>query len=160
MEAMRAFRWVILATAAIYVQIVLGAVMRHTGAGLAIPDFPAAFGGLWPSADDLQRRGVGLHLAHRVGAVVVLALVLAAVRALGRLSAVSPVFAEFAAAWIGLVAIQILLGALSIWSKKAPALTAAHLAGGALCWVTGVLAAVCVGACRNRANAVSSRSRA
>src|ERR1019366_4399278 len=44
-EAMRAFRWVILATAAIYVQIVLGAVMRHTGAGLAIPDFPAAFGG-------------------------------------------------------------------------------------------------------------------
>ena len=150
----------LLATAAIYVQIVLGAVMRHTGAGLAIPDFPAAFGGLWPSADELQRRGVGLHLAHRVGAVVVLALVLAAVRALGRLSAVNPVFAGFAAAWTGLVAIQILLGALSIWSKKAPPLTAAHLAGGALCWVTGVLATVSVGACRNRSNAVSSRIRA
>ena len=54
----------LLATAAIYVQIVLGAVMRHTGAGLAIPDFPAAFGGLWPSADELQRRGVGLHLVR------------------------------------------------------------------------------------------------
>ena len=159
-EAMRAFRRVILATAAIYVQIVLGAVMRHTGAGLAIPDFPAAFGGLWPSADELQRRGVGLHLAHRVGAVVVLALVLAAVRALGRLSAVNPVFAGFAAVWTGLVAIQILLGALSIWSKKAPSLTAAHLAGGALCWVTGVLATVSVGACRNLSNAVSSRTRA
>jgi cytochrome c oxidase assembly protein subunit 15 len=159
-EAMRAFRRVILATAAIYVQIVLGAVIRHTGAGLAIPDFPAAFGGLWPSADELQRRGVGLHLAHRVGAVVVLALVLAAVRALGRLSAVNPVFAGFAAAWTGLVAIQILLGALSIWSRKSPPLTAAHLAGGALCWVTGVLATVCVGACRNLSNAVSSRSRA
>jgi cytochrome c oxidase assembly protein subunit 15 len=159
-EAMRAFRRVILATAAIYVQIVLGAVMRHTGAGLAIPDFPAAFGGLWPSADELQRRGVGLHLAHRVGAVVVLALVLAAVRALARLSAVNPVFAGFAAAWTGLIAIQILLGALSIWSKKAPSLTAAHLAGGALCWVTGVLATVSVGACRNLSNAVSSRTRA
>ena len=159
-EAMRAFRWVILATAAIYVQIVLGAVMRHTGAGLAIPDFPGAFGGLWPSADELQRRGVGLHLAHRVGAVVVLALVLAAVRALARLSAVSPVFAGFAATWTGLVAIQILLGALSIWSKKAPPLTAAHLAGGALCWVTGVLATVSVGACRNLSNAISSRIRA
>jgi cytochrome c oxidase assembly protein subunit 15 len=156
----KAFRATALATAAIYVQIVLGAVMRHTGAGLAIPDFPAAFGGLWPSADELQRRGVGLHLAHRVGAVVVLALVLAAVRALGRLSAVNPVFAGFAAAWTGLVAIQILLGALSIWSKKAPPLTAAHLAGGALCWVTGVLAMVCVGACRNQANAISSRIRA
>jgi cytochrome c oxidase assembly protein subunit 15 len=155
-----AFRATALATAAIYVQIVLGAVMRHTGAGLAIPDFPAAFGGLWPSSDELQRRGVGLHLAHRVGAVVVLALVLGAMRALGRLSAVNPVFAGFAAAWTGLVAIQILLGALSIWSRKAPSLTAAHLAGGALCWVTGVLATVCVGACRNRANAVSSRIRA
>jgi heme a synthase len=156
----RAFGATAVATAAIYIQIVLGAVMRHTGAGLAIPDFPAAFGGLWPSADELQRRGVGLHLAHRVGAVVVLALVLAAVRALARLSAVNPVFAGFAAAWTGLVAIQILLGALSIWSKKAPLLTAAHLAGGALCWVTGVLATVCAGACRNRANAVSSRIRA
>ena len=159
-KARSAFRWTLLATAAIYVQIVLGAVMRHTGAGLAIPDFPAAFGGLWPSADELQRRGVGLHLAHRVGAVVVLALVLTAVRALGRLSAVNPVFAGFAAAWTGLVAIQILLGALSIWSKKAPPLTAAHLAGGALCWVTGVLATVCVGACRNLSNAISSRIRA
>jgi cytochrome c oxidase assembly protein subunit 15 len=159
-KARSAFRWTLLATAAIYVQIVLGAVMRHTGAGLAIPDFPAAFGGLWPSADELQHRGVGLHLAHRVGAVVVLVLVLAAVRALGRLSAVNPVFAGFAAAWTGLVTIQILLGALSIWSKKAPPLTAAHLAGGALCWVTGVLATVCVGACRNRANAISSRIRA
>ncbi|MGE5717047.1 MAG: hypothetical protein ACM369_10390, partial [Acidobacteriota bacterium] len=31
-----AFQWTLIATAAIYVQIVLGAVMRHTGAGLAI----------------------------------------------------------------------------------------------------------------------------
>ncbi|HSB64165.1 MAG TPA: COX15/CtaA family protein [Thermoanaerobaculia bacterium] len=155
----KAFHATLLATAAIYVQIVLGAVMRHTGAGLAIPDFPAAFGGLWPSADELSRRGVGLHLAHRVGAAVVLALVLLAVRALARLSAVSPVFAGFAAGWAGLVAIQILLGALSIWSKKAPPLTAAHLAGGALCWVTGILAAVSIGACRNRENAVSSPVR-
>ena len=34
----------------IYVQILLGATMRHTGAGLAIPDFPLAFGGLLPPA--------------------------------------------------------------------------------------------------------------
>jgi cytochrome c oxidase assembly protein subunit 15 len=152
----KAFHATVLATAAIYVQIVLGAVMRHTGAGLAIPDFPAAFGRLWPSADELQRRGVALHLAHRVGAVVVLVLVLVAVRGLARLSAASPVFAGFASTWAGLVAVQILLGALSVWSRKAPPLTAAHLAGGALCWVTGVLATVSAGACRNPRNAVSS----
>jgi cytochrome c oxidase assembly protein subunit 15 len=155
-----AFRATAIATAAIYAQIVLGAVMRHTGAGLAIPDFPTAFGGLWPSTEELQRRGVGIHLAHRLGAAVVLVLVFAAARALGRASAASPVFANLAAAWTGLLAVQILLGALSIWSGKAPSLTAAHLAGGALCWVTGVLATVCLGACRNRANAISSRIRA
>ena len=32
----------------IYGQILLGATMRHTGAGLAIPDFPLAFGRLVP----------------------------------------------------------------------------------------------------------------
>jgi heme a synthase len=155
-----AFRATAIATAAIYAQIVLGAVMRHTGAGLAIPDFPTAFGGLWPSPEELQRPGVGIHLAHRLGAAAVVLLVFAAARALGRASAASPVFANLAATWTGLVAIQVLLGALSIWSRKAPSLTAAHLAGGALCWVTGVLATVCLGACRNRANAISSPVRA
>ena len=159
-ENSSAFRWTLLATAAIYAQIILGAVMRHTGAGLAIPDFPTAFGGLWPSTEDLARRGVPIHLAHRLGAAVVLALVFAAARALGRASARSPVFADFAAIWTGLVTIQVLLGALSIWSGKAPPLTVAHLAAGALCWVTGVLATVCLGACRNRTNALSSRIRA
>ena len=37
-------------TAAIYLQIIVGATMRHTGAGLAIPDFPWAFGKLIPPA--------------------------------------------------------------------------------------------------------------
>src|SRR5204863_10129350 len=32
------------ATAVVFVQLVLGALMRHMGAGLAIPDFPLAFG--------------------------------------------------------------------------------------------------------------------
>lgn len=151
-----AFRWTLLATAAIYVQIVLGAVMRHTGAGLAIPDFPTAFGSFLPSAADLARRGVPIHLAHRLGAAVVLVLVLVAARALSRLSSARGVFAGLAAAWTGLVFIQVLLGALSVWSRKAVPLTVAHLAGGALCWVTGVLAAASLLACLNRAKAVSS----
>jgi len=58
--------------AAVYAQLILGAVMRHTGAGLAIPDFPLAFGALVPPFD---RPGVAIHFAHRMGAVVVLALV-------------------------------------------------------------------------------------
>src|SRR2546427_4878398 len=35
-------------TAAVYVQLILGALMRHTAAGLAIPDFPLALGHIIP----------------------------------------------------------------------------------------------------------------
>ena len=34
--------------AVVYAQILIGATMRHTGAGLAIPDFPLMFGGIVP----------------------------------------------------------------------------------------------------------------
>src|SRR5262245_30331703 len=45
----RLLQRIAIATAAIvYVQIIVGATMRHTGAGLAIPDFPLAFGHLVP----------------------------------------------------------------------------------------------------------------
>ena len=35
-------------TALIYTQILIGATMRHNDAGLAIPDFPLAFGHVLP----------------------------------------------------------------------------------------------------------------
>jgi hypothetical protein len=35
-------------TLAIYAEILVGATMRHTGAGLAIPDFRLIFGGIVP----------------------------------------------------------------------------------------------------------------
>src|SRR5262245_17039630 len=45
----RVLRYVTIATTAtIYLQILIGATMRHTGAGLAIPDFPWSFGHLVP----------------------------------------------------------------------------------------------------------------
>ena len=54
--------------ALIYLQIVVGATMRHTGAGLAIPDFPLVFGQLIPPHWDAK---IAIHFAHRVGALVV-----------------------------------------------------------------------------------------
>ena len=46
----------------------VGATMRHTDAGLAIPDFPLAFGQLIPPHWDAK---IAIHFAHRVGALVV-----------------------------------------------------------------------------------------
>ena len=43
-------RLAVVTTALVYTQILLGATMRHTGAGLAIPDFPLAFGHVIPPA--------------------------------------------------------------------------------------------------------------
>src|SRR5690606_19192080 len=56
-------RVALITTASIYIQIVLGATMRHTDAGLAIPDFPWAFGQLIPPHWDAK---IAVHFAHRV----------------------------------------------------------------------------------------------
>ncbi len=61
-------------TALIYCQILVGATMRHTGAGLAIPDFPLMFGHLWPTHWDAK---IAIHFLHRVGALSVLLAVAA-----------------------------------------------------------------------------------
>src|SRR3989338_7951267 len=45
-----------------FIQLLLGAIMRHRGAGLAIPDFPTAFGGIVPPVIDFP---IAIHLAHR-----------------------------------------------------------------------------------------------
>src|SRR5262245_61264749 len=65
----------IVTTGWIYVQILIGATMRHTDAGLAIPDFPLAFGQLIPPHWDPK---IAIHFAHRMGALVASALILAA----------------------------------------------------------------------------------
>src|SRR5439155_11725926 len=63
-------------TAAVFGQLVLGALMRHMGAGLAIPDFPLAFGRVLPP---LATPYITIHFAHRVGALVVALAVAASV---------------------------------------------------------------------------------
>ncbi len=114
-------------------ELILGAVMRHTGAGLAIPDFPLAFGRLLPPLDS---EAVRIHFVHRVGAVAVTACVgwtvgwvLARYRREAWLT-------RPALAAAGLLLVQLALGALTIWTQRGVLVTTAHVAGGA-----GVLAA-------------------
>src|SRR5204862_2196316 len=59
-------------TAFIYVQLILGALMRHTNSGLAIPDFPLALGRI---IHPLTSNKVIIHFAHRVGAAIVTAMI-------------------------------------------------------------------------------------
>src|SRR5262249_3917859 len=61
-------------TLTIYAQILVGAVMRHSDAGLAIPDFPWMFGHVIPDHWDPK---IAVHFAHRVGALFVTMAVIA-----------------------------------------------------------------------------------
>ena len=145
----------VLATGMIVLQLIIGATMRHQHAGLAIPDFPLAYGRLWPATDaasietynqtrievaaanPITPSGVLLQMVHRLNAVAVLALVLVAcVRTVRRFGWRSG-FSKGAAFWTGLIICQAILGAATIWTNKAADVATAHVALGALSLVTG-----------------------
>src|SRR5262249_52868963 len=126
-------------TLVIYAQILVGATMRHTGAGLAIPDFPLMFGGIVPDHWDAK---IAVHFAHRAGAVAValaviatLAVVLAKHR--GERSLAVP-----AVLLVGLVAAQITLGALTVLSRRDPWINSVHVVCGALVLTTSLVLAL------------------
>jgi cytochrome c oxidase assembly protein subunit 15 len=115
-----------LATAVVFSQLFLGAVMRHTGAGLAIPDFPLALGRVVPPLADAA---VMIHFAHRLGALFVAATV--ANLALRSWRSGDPRFARPAAVGLILTFVQIGLGAATVLTQKAVLPTTAHVATGA-----------------------------
>jgi cytochrome c oxidase assembly protein subunit 15 len=121
------------ATAVVYLQLLLGALMRHMGAGLAIPDFPLAFGRLVPP---FESAGVALHFAHRLGALLVLGAALHLTwTARGTRE---PRLRSLAALVLLLVLVQAGLGAATVLTGKAPYPTTLHVATGAAvlgaCW--------------------------
>jgi heme a synthase len=116
-------------TAFIYVQIIVGATMRHSDAGLAIPDFPLVFGGIFPPDWTAQ---IAVHYAHRVGALIVSLAIAATV---GHVWYHYPQRSELrrpALALAGLLLTQVTLGAFVIWSQKNIAVNTAHVVVGAL----------------------------
>lgn len=133
---------------AVYGQILVGATMRHTGAGLAIPDFPLAFGRLVPPVWDAA---IAVHFAHRAGALVVAGLVLAMavhvlVRHAGRRELLRPALLLAA-----LVPLQVGLGAWTVLSGRDVAVNTAHVATGALLLAAAVVLGLRV--CRRRFDA-------
>ncbi len=141
----------------IFAQIILGAVMRHTQSGLAIPDFPLTYGTLLPpmsgaalesvnidrvwelDLDPVSLAQVWIHFAHRLGAVVVgLAVILLTHRILthfGRESAL----VGLAMGLVGLLIFQIVLGAVTVWTRSTLFVTTAHIGAGALMLATAMI---------------------
>jgi len=118
-------------TGVVFMQLFLGALMRHSGAGLAIPDFPLAFGHLVPP---MFTADIAIHFAHRVGALIVgLTVVGIAFRAIRnrRRELAGP--ARLA---LSLVILQVSLGAAAVLTRLAVIPTTIHLLVGALLLAT------------------------
>jgi cytochrome c oxidase assembly protein subunit 15 len=123
-------------TLLIYLQVLLGALMRHTASGLAIPDFPLAYGHLVPP---ILTRQILIHYAHRIGAVFVTCSVAwLAWRVFGRFRS-ERTLCRHMIFLIAALAGQILLGAFTIWSSREVIITTLHVAGGALTLAASLL---------------------
>ncbi len=126
-------------TATIYVQLILGALTRHTKAGLAISDFPLANGHLIPPFTSSL---VAIQFVHRMGALLVTALVvLTVVRALTESRAPRGVRRGSVLLLVLLVA-QITFGALTVLTKLAVLPATAHVTVGAALLGTSLIMAL------------------
>lgn len=155
--------WVI---AAVYIQLLLGAFMRHTESGLAIPDFPT-MGGRWlpvfneatlawinqwrldysfdsggPGLEPVTMAQVLIHFAHRCGAAFVLATVVIASRAAYRVRKELPKVWRIALVLDALIVVQIILGVYTVLSFKEPMHTSLHVTTGAVVLGVGTLMAL------------------
>lgn len=128
--------------ALIFLQLGVGAVMRHSFAGLAIPTFPWSTpeGGLLPAQWSFP---VGINFAHRAVAVLVVAAVAVFAVALWREPAAPPAVRTGASALVSLLALQVFLGAAIIRTQRSVYVTTGHVIVGAFTlaaafWLTWV----------------------
>jgi cytochrome c oxidase assembly protein subunit 15 len=142
-------RWGALAVGLIFAQLVVGALMRHYDAGLAIPDLPLAYGEALPPTDGAGLREINawrawhtdlkpvtmtqiwLHFGHRIGAILVSAAVVGLIVHIRRKRR-EPLLVRPALLLAPLLITQLTLGVLTVlWVKPADIATF-HVALGAL----------------------------
>jgi len=121
--------------ALIFVQLSIAAVVRHSFAGLAIPTFPYSTpeGGLLPAAWNFP---VVIQFAHRIMAGVIGVMILLYGHFLWRERAASPLLRGTGVLLVGLVTLQITLGAQIIWTGRSILMTTGHVVVGALTLAT------------------------
>ena len=142
-------------TCLILVQLVIGATMRHQHAGLAVPDFPLAYGKVWPATDPhsvelynarrMETAGEGpimashivVHMMHRFTACAVLFTIIACAVMAFRKTSPGSWLRKISTLWLGIVLLQIVLGVLTIWSQRKVDVTTAHVAVGAVTFMLG-----------------------
>ncbi len=124
---------------AIFLQLMMGAAMRHLNAGLAIPTFPLANGRLIP---EFTSAGVAINFAHRVGALIVSGLVITTAATVFRHYKSEGSLVRPAILSLLVLVVQVTLGAITILREKAVTPTTLHVSGGAALLGTMLLLAL------------------
>ena len=132
----------------VYIQLILGALMRHTGSGLAIPDFPTV-GGMWIPTfssemmkninyilfdldlDSVSKGQVVIHFIHRLGAVIVTGTIGYFYAKYGEIIKASQRSKAVFISIIVIVIIQFSLGVLTVLSARSPYIASFHVVTGA-----------------------------
>ena len=148
-EIARMRLWALGTSLLIYLQLIMGAIMRHTGSGLAFLDFPLAGGELWPSLNaqlldrinwarwqlelpEITSNQMLIHLLHRAGAVLVTGgLVVTLTKFWKQRSRLPATLLRMVPALAILLVFQIALGAMAVLSLKQHIITTGHVANGA-----------------------------
>jgi cytochrome c oxidase assembly protein subunit 15 len=148
---------VLYVTLLIFIQLLVAATMRHQHAGLAITDFPLAYGKIWPATtseaitdynahrppgtigNPITAFQVNLQMIHRLIAYLIFLGIAAAAMLAGKKLGGGDWLTQFAFFWLGLLTLQIVLGAATIWSNKAADVATGHVMVGALALLTGSL---------------------
>ena len=161
-------RIAIATTIVIYVQLALGATMRHQHKDLAILDFPMANDAWIPDTSvealakinawrdaralsDVDAFQIWLQMVHRFVAVLIgVGVIFFCVRGMRDARAVGAL-RQLSIFWVILFLTQFTLGAWTIWSNKAADIATTHVAVGAIMLSFGVSAwAICSRVLQNR----------
>ncbi|HTB33832.1 MAG TPA: COX15/CtaA family protein [bacterium] len=135
--------WAKALAALVYVQIVVGAVMRHQHAGLAIPDFPANYGQVIPTFYNWL---VALNFAHRCGAWILATAGMGLAWRVAKDPSLDPWLRQPAWVLLGAIMAQFLLGACVVWTQLGlPILTSLHVLGGAVVFTSALVLALRLG---------------
>ena len=124
-------RWIGVACAAVFAQLVAGALVRHLGAAMVCLGMPSCTrdGQWWPDAWVQD-----LHMVHRgLGALVAIITTIAAI-AVARRARSWPALRMLALIAPVLVAAQVALGAFTVLTLRAVPLAVGHFAGAASLW--------------------------
>jgi len=162
-------RIAIATTVVIYLQLALGATMRHQHKDLAILDFPTANGAWIPDTSpdalakinawrdaralsDVDAFQIWLQMTHRFFAVVIGVAAIAFCTRVLRDAGGVVALRRLSILWLALFLVQFALGAWTIWSNKAADIATTHVAVGAIMLSFGVGAwAICSRVLQNQA---------